>query len=70
MLWPVEFREAKDEAELAEVEDEIDNIIKAELIRSAKGEETVVDAGILSLAAHRLEYLIHSRRTKLTTALH
>jgi hypothetical protein len=63
-------REAKDEAELAEVEDEIDNIIKAELIRSAKGEETVVEAGILSLAAHRLEYLIHSRRTKLAAPLH
>ena len=63
-------REAKDETELAEVEDEIDNIIKAELIRSAKGEETVVDAGILSLAAHRLEYLIHSRRTKLVAPLH
>jgi hypothetical protein len=39
-------------AELAEVEDQIDDILKAELAKTAKGDKTAVDPGILSLAAH------------------
>ncbi len=61
------IRESKSETELAEVEDEIDNIIKAELVKTAKGEVSAADPGILSLAAHRLEYLIYSRRAMLST---
>jgi TRAP-type uncharacterized transport system substrate-binding protein len=60
------IRDAKSEADLVEVEDEIDTILKVELAKSAKGDETATDAGILSLAAHRLEYLIHYRRSMLT----
>ena len=63
-------RESKSEAELAEVEDEIDNILKSELAKTAKGDETATDPGILSLAAHRLEYLIHYRRTMLAATSH
>jgi hypothetical protein len=59
------IRESKSESELIEIEDEIDNILKAELVRTTKGDETAVDPGILSLAAHRLENLIHYRRTML-----
>lgn len=61
------IRESKSETELAEVEDEIDNIIKSELMKTTNGEESAADPGILSLAAHRLEYLIHSRRMMLST---
>jgi TRAP-type uncharacterized transport system substrate-binding protein len=57
------IRESKGEDDLAEIEDEIDNILKAELARTAEGDEAAVDPGILSLAAHRLENLIHYRRT-------
>ncbi len=64
------IREAKTEAELTEVEDEIDNILKAELAKTAKDDENATDPGILSLAAHRLEYLIHYRRTILAAASH
>ena len=64
------IRDSQNESELAEVEEEIDNIIKAELVKSAKGDESAADAGILSLVAHRLEYLIHSRRTLLASKPH
>ncbi len=64
------IRGSKSEAELAEVEDEIDNILKSELAKTAKGDETATDPGILSLAAHRLEYLIHYRRTMLAATSH
>jgi TRAP transporter TAXI family solute receptor len=64
------IRVSNTEAELIEIEDEIDNILKAELARTAKGDETAVDPGILSLAAHRLENLIHYRRTILAAMAH
>ena len=60
----------KGEDELTEIEDEIDNILKAELAKTAKGDDTALDPGILSLAAHRLENLIHYRRTNLATISH
>jgi TRAP transporter TAXI family solute receptor len=64
------IRDAKTEAELTEVEDEIDAILKAELAKAAKDEENATDPGILSLAAHRLENLIHYRRTTLAATPH
>ncbi len=64
------IRESKSGNELTEIEDEIDNILKAELAKTAKGDDTALDAGILSLAAHRLENLIHYRRTNLATISH
>ena len=56
-------RESQSESELAKIEDEIDNILSAELARRVKGDEPAEDPGVLSLTAHRLEYLIHYRRT-------
>jgi TRAP-type uncharacterized transport system substrate-binding protein len=48
--------------ELNAIEDEIDDILKAQRARSAAGDETAVDATTLNVAAHRLENLIHDRR--------
>jgi hypothetical protein len=55
------IRAASSEAELA-VKEEIDNILKVELARYAKGDLQPGDAAALSLAAHRLEHLINYRR--------
>ena len=49
--------------ELSQIEEEIDNILKAERAKSAAGDESAVDA--VTLAAHRLESLIHDRRALL-----
>ena len=48
-----------------EIEEEIDNLLKAERAKSASGDENAVDAVTLNVAAHRLENLIHDRRAML-----
>jgi TRAP-type uncharacterized transport system substrate-binding protein len=58
-------RNADAEAELVEIEEEIDKILKAERAKSASGDENAVDAVTLNVAAHRLENLIHDRRAML-----
>ena len=59
------IRKADSEAELSDIEDEIDNILKTERAKSAGGDESAVDDATLNVAAHRLESLIHDRRTLL-----
>jgi TRAP-type uncharacterized transport system substrate-binding protein len=59
------IRKADTETELLDIEEEIDNILKAEQAKSADGDENAVDAATLNVAAHRLENLIHDRRTML-----
>jgi len=56
------IRKADTEAELGTIEDEIDDILKAQRAKAAAGDETAVDAATLNVAAHRLENLIHDRR--------
>lgn len=56
------IRKANDEDELTEIERGIDDILKAELERYAGGETEAGEAAALSLATHRLEYLIGQRR--------
>jgi TRAP-type uncharacterized transport system substrate-binding protein len=56
------IRKADTEAELSDIEEEIDGILNAERARAASGEEGAVDATTLNVAAHRLENLIHDRR--------
>jgi TRAP-type uncharacterized transport system substrate-binding protein len=56
------IRKSDTEAELETVEDEIDDILKAQRAKAAAGDETAVDAATLNVAAHRLENLIHDRR--------
>ncbi|AHY54344.1 hypothetical protein BJS_01730 [Bradyrhizobium japonicum SEMIA 5079] len=57
------IRKVDTEAELSDIEDEIDGILKAERAKSAAGDESAVDDATLNVAAHRLESLIHERRT-------
>jgi len=59
------IRNAGTEAELLDIEEEIDNILKAQRAKSAGGDESAVDDATLNVAAHRLESLIHDRRTML-----
>ncbi|TMJ50805.1 MAG: C4-dicarboxylate ABC transporter substrate-binding protein [Alphaproteobacteria bacterium] len=59
------IRNAGTEAELLEIEEEIDTILREQRARSAAGDETAVDDATLNVAAHRLESLIHDRRTML-----
>jgi TRAP-type uncharacterized transport system substrate-binding protein len=57
------IRKVDSEAELSDIEEEIDGILKAERSKSAGGDESAVDDATLNVAAHRLESLIHDRRT-------
>jgi TRAP-type uncharacterized transport system substrate-binding protein len=59
------IRNVGTEAELLDIEEEIDSILKAQRTRSAAGDESAVDDATLNVAAHRLESLIHDRRTVL-----
>jgi TRAP-type uncharacterized transport system substrate-binding protein len=63
------IRRANSEAELGVIEDEIDDILKAQRAKAAAGDENAVDAATLNVAAHRLENLIHDRRQILTNGL-
>jgi TRAP-type uncharacterized transport system substrate-binding protein len=59
------IRKAGTEAELSDIEEEIDDILRTQHARSAGGDENAVDDATLNVAAHRLESLIHDRRTML-----
>jgi len=59
------IRKAGTETELADIEEEIDDILRAQRGKAAKGDENAVDDTTLNVAAHRLESLIHDRRTML-----
>ena len=59
------IRTAGTEAELSDIEEEIDDILKAQRTRSAGGDENAVDDATMNVAAHRLENLIHDRRMML-----
>jgi TRAP transporter TAXI family solute receptor len=59
------IRKVGTEAELSDIEDEIDDILRAQRAKSASGDESAVDDATLNVAAHRLESLIHDRRTML-----
>jgi TRAP transporter TAXI family solute receptor len=61
------IRKAATEAELSDIEEEIDGILKAQRAKAAAGDESAVDDATLNVAAHRLESLIHDRRTMLAT---
>jgi hypothetical protein len=59
------IRKAGTEAELSDIEEEIDDILSTQRARSAAGDERAVDDATLNVAAHRLESLVHDRRTVL-----
>jgi len=60
-----QIREAGSEADLVTIEEKLDHILKSELTKYSRGDLQPGDAAALSLAAHRLEYLITYRRSKL-----
>jgi hypothetical protein len=62
---PRRIRNIDNEAELAAIEDEVDNILRAQLAKSAERDESGADAAALISAAHRLDNLIHHRRAVL-----
>ena len=59
------INEAASDANLAEAERRIDEILKEELEKYARGEVDAAEAAALSLATHRLEHLIVQRRERL-----
>lgn len=59
------IRAVKLESELSDIEDEIDNILKAERLKTEAGDENAVDPATLNVVAHRLENLVHDRRAML-----
>jgi TRAP transporter TAXI family solute receptor len=59
------IRGVNSEGELSNIEEEIDNILKAEGRKADAGDEHAVDATTLNVVAHRLENLIHDRRETL-----
>ena len=63
--------DVRSEAELAKIEQEIDGILKEELDKHSRGGIDAGAMGALSLASHRLEYLMSQRRVTLngTTAV-
>jgi len=58
------IRQAKQESDLSEIENEIDEVLR-EQRAAAPEEENSLDAATLNVAAHRLEDLIHERRAAL-----
>jgi TRAP transporter TAXI family solute receptor len=59
------IRKADGEAELSDIEQEIDDILREQRAKSAAGDENAVDDSTLNVVAQRLESLIHYRRTVL-----
>jgi TRAP-type uncharacterized transport system substrate-binding protein len=59
---PGRIRRSDDEAELMAIEDEVDAIVRAELVKCADREESASETQALIAAAHRLDNLIHHRR--------
>jgi TRAP-type uncharacterized transport system substrate-binding protein len=59
------IRRADNEAELSRIEDEIDNILRAQRAKARSGDEDAMDVTTLNVAAHRLENLVHDRRAML-----
>ena len=59
------IRSTEMQAELSEIERQIDRVLQAQRAKSAAGEENALDATTLNVAAHRLQSLIHHRRVLL-----
>ena len=65
----MKIRSVNSDSELAAIEEEIDNVLKAERLKAEEGDENAVDAATLNVVAHRLENLIHDRREMLLKKL-
>jgi TRAP-type uncharacterized transport system substrate-binding protein len=60
---PRRIRNAENEADLATLEDELDEFLKGHLAKAASGDDGGLDIVALNATAHRLENLIHHRRS-------
>ncbi|MGM4919515.1 TAXI family TRAP transporter solute-binding subunit [Tardiphaga sp. 813_E8_N1_3] len=56
------IRSSKSDAELDEIEREIDRVLESQQLKRVSGDEEARDVIALNVAAHRLENLIHDRR--------
>jgi TRAP-type uncharacterized transport system substrate-binding protein len=61
------IRVCRSEAELDEIEQDIDRVLQAQRLKAAAGEDEARDVTALNVAAHRLENLIHDRRLVLAS---
>ena len=59
------IRTTEAEADLSEIEREIDRVLQAQRVEATAGDENALDVTTLNVAAHRLQSLIHDRRTLL-----
>ena len=59
------IRSAEGEQELSEIEREIDKVLQMQRVKAAAGDENALDVTTLNVAAHRLQSLVHDRRTLL-----
>ena len=59
------IRSAEGEQELSEIEREIDKVLQMQRVKAAEGDENALDGTTLNVAAHRLQSLVHDRRTLL-----
>jgi hypothetical protein len=62
------IRRAESDSELSEIEKRIDEVLRAQRARTPADDENSLDTATLNVAAHRLENLIHDRRSMLGTA--
>jgi TRAP-type uncharacterized transport system substrate-binding protein len=62
---PTRIRKADDQAELEAIEDEVDIIVRNQLLKSADKDDSAPETQALIAAAHRVDNLIHHRRTML-----
>ena len=62
------IRSAEGETELSEIERDIDKVLQMQRVKAAAGDENALDVTTLNVAAHRLQSLVHDRRTLLAGA--
>jgi hypothetical protein len=60
-----QIRTTQQESDLAEIENQIDEVLRSQRARAETNDENALDAATLNVAAHRLENLIHDRRAAL-----
>ena len=61
------IRTARAQSDLSEIEREIDRLLQDQRAKATAGDENALDVTTLNVAAHRLQSLIHDRRTLLAT---
>ena len=63
------IRTAEAESDLSEIEREIDRVLQMQREKAVAGDENALDDTTLNVAAHRLQSLVHDRRTLLAARL-